>query len=84
MTDGEQRQLARILLDAAQAESDDHGEFMVPANVLVRELPPERLTVDRARRLLGIEDRIWDQEHQRHFVVHQILSGTRKHHRRAS
>jgi hypothetical protein len=83
VSEHEQRQLSRIVLDAAQYESDEHGEFVVPAGTLP-ELPPERVTVDQARRLLGIEDRVWNQELHRHVVVHEIVSGTRKRHRSAS
>jgi len=83
VSEHEQRQLSRIVLDAAQYESDEHGEFVVPAGTLP-ELPPERLTVDHARRLLGIEDRVWDRELRCHLVVREIVSGTRKHRRRAS
>ena len=79
MTDHEQRQLCRILLDSAQLEADAGRGFMVPVGTLT-ELPPGRLTLDVARRALGIDDRIWQSEHHRHVVVREIV-GT---HRSAS
>jgi hypothetical protein len=71
------RQLSRIILDAAQGEADATGEFMVPANVLDDLRPPERVTVDMARRACSIEDRVWEQELHRHMVVAEIMGGVR-------
>jgi hypothetical protein len=81
VTDQEQRQTARILLDAAQLEADAGRGFLVPAGTLPNLLPPERLTLDAARRSLGIEDRVWDREHHRHLIVCQLVG---KRARRAS
>jgi hypothetical protein len=83
VTDHEQRQLARILLDSAQIEADEGRGFMVPADILSDLRPAERATVDVARHACGIEDRIWDAEHRRHSVVHEITSGVRPRSRHA-
>ena len=77
------RQLCQILLDAAQFEADEGRGFMVPIGTLPDLLPPQRLTADAARQLCGIEPRIWDAEHRRHSVVHEIVSGTRPQSRHA-
>ena len=82
-----ERELARIILDACQAEQDASGEFMCPADVLADLRPPgrtERATVDVARRACGINDRIFEQELHRHLMVVEIMHGVRKTHRRPS
>jgi hypothetical protein len=81
VTDHEARQLARILLDAAQSESDAGRGFTVPAGVLPDLLPARRLEPDVAARLIGIERRVWAQESKRHRIVRDIVRGTRRHHR---
>ncbi len=83
MTDHEARQLCRILLDAAQGEADAGRGFLVPVGTLPDLLPRERLTLDVTRRALGIEQRVWAQEHHRHVVVREIVGATRKRHRQA-
>ena len=79
-----ERQLSRILLDAAQGEQDAVGEFMVPASILSDLRPAERATVDVARRAVGVGDRVGGQEIHRHMMVVEIMHGVRKTHRRAS
>ena len=79
-----ERQLSRILLDAAQGEQDAIGEFMVPASILSDLRPAERATVDVARHAVGIADRVWEQELRRHMMVVEIMHPTRKAHRRSS
>jgi hypothetical protein len=81
VNDQEQRRFARILLDAAQLEADAGRGFLVPVGTLPNLRPPERLTLDAARRSLGIEDRVWEHEHRRHMIVRQIIG---KRTRRAS
>jgi hypothetical protein len=83
VTDHEQRQLSRIILDSAQFEADEGRGFMVPVGTLPDLLPSRRITADAARQLCGIEPRIWDSEHRRHSVVHEIVSGARPRSRRA-
>ena len=72
------RELARVILDAAQLEQNEHGEFMVPADVLADLRPAERATVDVARHAVGIGDRVWQHELRRHMVVREIVHGARK------
>jgi len=72
-----ERQLCHILLDSAQGEQDATGEFMVPADVLSDLRPPERATVDVARRACGIADRVWEQELRHHLLVREIVHGAR-------
>ena len=81
MTDHEQRQLCRILLDAAQSEADAGRGFYVPADVLSDLRPPERATADVARRAVGISEKIWAREFRTHNFVAEIRRGVRKHHR---
>jgi len=83
MSDLEARRLARILLDAAQLEDDNGRGFVMPAGTLPN-LPPGPLTLDIARRALGIDQRVWDQEHQGHRIAREIAAGVRKQHRGAS
>jgi hypothetical protein len=76
-----ERELARIILSAAQAEQDASGEFMCPADVLADLRPSgrtERATVGVARRACGINDRIFEQELHRHLMVVEIVHGVRK------
>ena len=75
------RELAQIILSSAQSEADEGRGFMVPANVLADLRPPEWATVDVARRAVGIEDRVWQQEIHRHMVVLEIMHGVSKSHR---
>jgi hypothetical protein len=87
--DAEARQLARILIDAAQSEQDSGNGMMVPASVIrqLRIVPPSMpgsVTLDEARRLLGIPLPIFEQEHGHHFMVQSIVRGARKNHRRSS
>lgn len=72
------RQLSRIILDAAQGEQEAGRGFMCPADVLADLRPPERSTIDVARRACGIADRVWEQELHRHMTVIEIMSGVRK------
>lgn len=76
-----ERQLSRILLDAAQGEEDAGCGFMVPPSILSDLRPAERATVDVARHAVGIADRVWEQELHRHLMVIEIMHPTRKAHR---
>lgn len=73
-----ERQLCQIILDAAQFEQDDTGEFMVPADILSDLRPAERATVDVARRACGISDKTWDREFRIHNFVAGIMEGRPK------
>jgi hypothetical protein len=79
-----ERELCRAILSSAQSEADEGRGFMCPPEALSDLRSPERATVDVARRAVGVNDRIWEQELHRHVVVHDIVSGTRKNHRSAS
>jgi hypothetical protein len=79
-----ERQLSRILLDAAQGEQDAVGEFMVPASILSDLRPAERATVDVARRACGVMDRVWEQELRHHLLVREIVHGAASQHGRGA
>ncbi len=80
--DETERQLARILLDAAQAEQESGKGFMVPEDVLADLRPPERATTHAARLVVGVSDRVWEHELHRHTMVREVLGGAGKSHRR--
>jgi hypothetical protein len=87
--DQEARELARILLDAAQIENDNGHGMTVPESV-VRQLRivcgdiPINMTLDEARRRLDISLVIFEQELRHHMFIREIMHGVRKNHRRAS
>jgi hypothetical protein len=82
--DAEARELARILLDAAQIEQDNGCGFMVSADVLADLRPAERATVDVARHACGIADRVWEQELRHHLLVREIVHGAASQHGRGA
>jgi hypothetical protein len=79
-----ERELARIILDACQAEQDATAEFMLPSGTLPDLLPAERATAANARHAVGISDRVWDAELRHFLFVREIIAGTRKTHRRSA
>ena len=77
--DQEARDLSRILLDA-------QVDGMVPVRTIraCRVLPPSAskcsaFTLDEARRWLGINAGIFEQEHARWFTVNRIVRGALSH-----
>ncbi len=83
MTDHEQRQLAHILIDAAQIEAGAGKGYTVPPGTLT-ELPARRLTLDEARQALDIDEQLFRRELEHHLVVWSICHGPDKRRRRAS
>jgi hypothetical protein len=85
--DAEARELARILIDAAQIEQDSGNGMMVPASVIrqlriVPPIMPGPVTLDEARRRLGIPLAIFEQELRHHLLVWEIVHGAAGHRRR--
>jgi hypothetical protein len=76
-----ERELCRCILSAAQSEADAGRGFLVPPDCLADLRPPQRATVDTARRACGISDKTWDREFRIHEFVAEIRRGVRKHHR---
>jgi hypothetical protein len=57
---------------------------MVPPSILDDLRRPERATVDVARRAVGIEDRVWEQELRHHLLVREIVHGAGSQHGRGA